>query len=170
MLNGAPPKPFIPQTSFLSLVSTGPKHAVGTKGGWLGIQGSWVWTLKDWIDRSFMDRFGAKLPLRRMATAAPSSLDAPAAALRAKAAMRCGGCGSKVGGPLLARVLASLVLDADAGKGVMVGVGDDAAVVQAPPGGELLVQTVDFMRAMVSDPYVMGAIVANHCLAVRCRC
>ena len=35
----------------------------------------------------------------------------------------------------------------------------------APPGdGRLMVQTVDFFRALTSDPYLFGRIAANHAL------
>ncbi len=177
-LTHTPLQPFIPQTSFLSLISTGAQHAVGTKGSWLGVQGNWVWTLKDWIDRGFMNKFGRDLPLHKSMSPAATTTTTKTPqgvgeVLRAKAAMRCGGCGSKVGGTLLAKVLSSLPGVSDDGDkkknvgNVLVGVGDDAAVVRAPPQGHVLVQTVDFMRAFVSDPFVFGAVVANHCLSVR---
>ena len=54
-LTGQPLKPFVPQTSFLSLISAGGRYAVGTKG-WLSAEGGWLWRLKDRIDRSFMDK------------------------------------------------------------------------------------------------------------------
>ena len=40
---------------------------------------------------------------------------------------------------------------------------DDAAVVSFP-GAPPLLQTVDFFRAMVDDPYLFGRIAANHAL------
>jgi len=80
------------------------------------------------------------------------------------AAMRCGGCGAKVGATLLDRVVARLqpVRRDD----VVIGLDapDDAAVAAVPPG-KLLVQSVDAFRAMVDDPYLFGRITANHCLS-----
>ncbi|WP_448192592.1 selenide, water dikinase SelD [Azospirillum sp. sgz301742] len=68
--------------------------------------------------------------------------------------MRCGGCGAKLPVTVLGRVLDRLgVTEA----------GDDAAVVEAPSGGPLL-QTVDFFRAFVDDPYLFGRIAAAHAL------
>jgi selenide,water dikinase len=49
---------------------------------------------------------------------------------------------------------------------ILVGLGtpDDAAVVQVP-ADRLMVHTIDYFRALISDPYIFGQIVTNHCLS-----
>jgi pyridine nucleotide-disulfide oxidoreductase family protein len=50
---GEQPAPFMPQTKFLSLISTGDRYAVASRGQ-LAAQGALLWHLKDWIDRRWM--------------------------------------------------------------------------------------------------------------------
>ena len=164
-LRGLAPKPFTPQRRYLSLVSTGDRRAVATRGGALMLEGDWVWRWKDRIDRRFMRRF-AELP--EMAAEAKPELPAGLAgddAIRelTAVAMRCGGCGAKVGATVLARVIDDI---RTAARGdVLVGLADrdDAAVVETPPG-KVTVHTVDSFRAMIDDPWLFGRIAANHCL------
>ena len=59
-----PLRVFVPQTDFLSLVSTGKKHAIGSRSG-LSFAGKWVWKLKHHIDQSFMNKF-INLPVRSL--------------------------------------------------------------------------------------------------------
>ena len=161
-------RPFHPQRRFLSLVSTGDRHAVASRGRW-SAEGAWVWRWKDWIDRRFMRRF-AELPemdtdASGARAAVPPGL-APPDVVRelSVVAMRCGGCGSKVGATLLDRVVARL--EPVRRDDVVVGLDapDDAAVASLPPG-KLLVQSVDAFRAMIDDPWLFGRITANHCLS-----
>src|SRR5437899_1114366 len=78
-------------------------------------------------------------------------------------AMRCGGCGAKVGATVLSRALASIEPAARADVVVGLDAPDDAALVDV--GGEQLsLQTVDYFRAIVDDPYTLGKIAANHAL------
>lgn len=55
-LAGREPQPFVPQERFLVILSAGERYAIATKGPF-AVQGRWVWTWKDWIDRRFMARF-----------------------------------------------------------------------------------------------------------------
>ena len=165
VLLGQPPKPFSPQQNFLVLISTGAKHAVAAKWGWSG-EGKWAWKWKDWVDRRFMKKFN-ELP--DMSMDESSSLD-PRLADRATIkdisaiAMRCGGCGAKVGANVLSRALADLRPVAN--DDVLIGLDapDDAAVVQVPEG-KVMIHTVDYFRAFIDDAYVFGQIAANHALS-----
>ena len=53
---GQMPKPWHPQRRHLALISTGEKYAVASRGA-LALEGRWLWTLKDWIDRRWMRRY-----------------------------------------------------------------------------------------------------------------
>ncbi len=75
----------------------------------------------------------------------------------------------QVGSTVLSRVLSKLQQEESDSHGVVVGLNDpdDAAVVRPPPPGHVSVHTVDFFRSFIDDPYVFGAITANHALGVR---
>ena len=103
---------------------------------------------------------------------APSALNVPSAiqllpeesqqAISA-IAMRCGGCGAKVGANILTRALSQL--HPVGGDHILLGLKDpdDAAVVRVPPG-KALVHSVDFFRSFIDDPYLFGKVAANHAL------
>ncbi|OGB12029.1 MAG: selenide, water dikinase SelD, partial [Burkholderiales bacterium RIFCSPHIGHO2_02_FULL_66_10] len=167
-LRGQPLVAYNPQQRWLALISTGDRYAVASRGA-LGFAGAWVWTWKDWIDRRFMRKF-TELPA--MADASPAAAT-PTSSLVLSAeesrqaisaiAMRCGGCGAKVGASILTRALGSLQpVERD---DVLIGLHapDDAAVVRVPPG-KAMVHTVDFFRSFIDDPYLFGQVAANHAL------
>lgn len=56
ILSHRPTKPFKPQRTYLTLISTGNRYAVGSKAG-LTVKGAWVWRWKDWLDRAFIKKF-----------------------------------------------------------------------------------------------------------------
>ncbi|MBS3803269.1 MAG: selenide, water dikinase SelD [Oleiphilaceae bacterium] len=162
---GRKAKPFKPQKKWLALISTGDKFAVASRGDF-AIAGKLVWHWKDWIDHQFMSKFN---DLPAMAdtgnlpdTSAAQNPEEAAQAISA-VAMRCGGCGAKVGSTVLSRALANLKpIERD---DILVGLHapDDAAVLTVPPG-KAVVHTVDFFRAFIDDPYVFGRVAANHSL------
>lgn len=161
-LEGRPLKRFTPQRQFLALISTGDRYAVASRNNW-SFEGAWVWRWKDWIDRRWMRGY-RELPAKMAAPEATPGTSAQELPAISTLAMRCGGCGSKVGSAILTRVLARL--PGKAREDVLVGLDapDDAAVV-AVPAGLVMVHTVDFFRALVDDAYTFGAIAANHSLS-----
>ena len=163
-LLGREPRPFRPQSRFLSLISTGDKYAVASRGGW-SLKGKTIWIWKDWIDQRFMDKFNDLPDMdEEDETDLPAGLANQDVIKEISAiAMRCGGCGAKVGATVLSRALNSLTPAPR--EDVLIGLHepDDAAVVEVPPG-KVIVHTVDYFRAMVDDPYVFGKIAANHSL------
>ena len=152
-----------PQKDALYLISTGDTNAIGTRNG-VTFAGRWVWRWKDWIDRRFMQKFNV-LPEMAPAAAGPHVQVADADTMQeiSAMAMRCGGCGAKVGATVLSRALGTIeplprddvVLGLDAP--------DDAAVVDVG-GPKLAVHSVDYFRAIIDDPYLFGKIAVNHAL------
>ena len=166
VVEGRAPVAYRPQRRWLALISTGDRNAVASRG-WLGFRGAWVWRWKDWIDRRFMTKF-SDFPDMSQASAPVAlstvKLEGEEAAQAISAiAMRCGGCGAKVGAGVLSRALGAL--EPIARDDVLIGLKspDDAAVVRVPPG-KAMVHTVDFFRAFIDDPYVFGKVAANHSL------
>ncbi len=154
-----------PQQHFLGLISTGDQYAVASRGGW-SLEGAWLWRAKDWIDRRFMARFN-DLPEMPAAQAAPAFAagiaDRDAIRELSTLAMRCGGCGAKVGSGVLSRVMQRLSTGTRADVLVGLDAPDDAAVLSVP-AGKLMVQSVDYFRAFIDDTYTFGQIAANHAL------
>ena len=56
LAEGRQPAPWHPQKRHLALISTGERHAVASYGLFKA-EGAWLWHLKDWIDRRWMDRY-----------------------------------------------------------------------------------------------------------------
>ena len=157
-------KTYRPQKNFLGLISTGTRYAIASRGRW-SMEGEWIWTLKDWIDRRFMDRFNnlPDMPDEAGPALAPGVADRDAIKELSTLAMRCGGCGAKVGSTVLSRVINRL--PAQRRSDVLIGLDspDDAAVFEIP-AGKVMAQSVDYFRAFIDDAYTFGQIAANHAL------
>jgi selenide,water dikinase len=94
-----------------------------------------------------------------------------------EAPMRCGGCGAKVGSQTLTRVLDAVHKRRVASRKKPTSSNmpkkidpDDAAVTIIPDSmvdkrGGALIQTIDFFRSFISDPFVFGKIAAVHALS-----
>jgi selenide,water dikinase len=141
LMAGQAPRPYRPQRRALALIGTADGEAIALRGRlalagrWAG---RWAWRWKQRIDRDWVARF-ASLP------AMPAAAPAP---------MRCGG---RLAAPLLSAALRRLGL-ADGPEPL-----DDAALLRPPPGA-LLVQSVDQVRAFLTDLHLFGRIAANHAL------
>lgn len=171
-LRNEPLKAFTPQTNFLGLISTGDQYAIASRGSW-SLQGKWLWKWKDWIDRRFMQNF-SELPdmsadesqNEQETSYDPHLADATAIRELSSIAMRCGGCGAKVGSTILSRVVNRLNAQTQNQRDdVLIGIDspDDAAILSVPPG-MVMVQSVDYFRAFIDDDYTFGRIAANHAL------
>ena len=142
-------RPFKPQHRFLSLLTTGERHAVASRGP-LFATGKWVWYWKNHIDRKFMARFNPT----------PMTVNNNSDDISIKT-MRCGGCGAKINSSILQNVLTKL--DIQPNPDIVNSLGDDAAIINLPAGIQW-VQSVDFFRYFIDDPYLFGRISAIHSL------
>jgi selenide, water dikinase len=156
-LREKPLRPYRPQRWCLCLLNTADGRAVLTYGA-LTLRGRWARLLKDRIDCAWIDKFTRFAPM----------VDAKAAAYQ----MRCGGCGSKIPGDVLAAVLKRLDIPDD--PRILLGcrAGEDASVHRFRPelfGSEsdklVEVQTVDYFKAFVDDPYLFGRIAALNAVS-----
>jgi len=166
-------KKFTPQKNFLGLISTGNKYAIASRSN-LSLEGAWLWKVKDWIDRRFMDKFNVlpevtpEMNILSTRQAAPQFNNAMADEQTlheiSAIAMRCGGCGAKVGSTVLSRVINRL--QPITRDDVIIGLADpDDAAVTEVPAGKLVVQSVDYFRSFIDDPYIFGQVAANHALS-----
>jgi selenide,water dikinase len=141
-----------PQHSFLKMLNLGDGTALADYRGttW---RGRWCWRLKDRIDRRFMAMYQDYQPKEMIA--------APVAETPA---MRCAGCGGKVGGDVLSRVLKRLKINNN--EHVLVGLDapDDVAILRGS-GDQAICATTDFFAAPLDDPYFVGRIAALNAIS-----
>ncbi|MBX2835620.1 MAG: selenide, water dikinase SelD [Gammaproteobacteria bacterium] len=151
LLSNKPLRQFRAQKTFLSLMATGGKNAIASRG-MMTIEGAWVWRWKHAIDSKFMNLFRHLKPISMSGSVSNQDREMP-----------CSGCGSKVARNDLASVLASLKVVENDSVQMGIGAADDVALLQSSTG--TMVQSVDHLRAIVDDPYLFGRITALHALS-----
>eukprot|EP00933_Yihiella_yeosuensis_P020195 TRINITY_DN16253_c1_g1_i2.p1 TRINITY_DN16253_c1_g1~~TRINITY_DN16253_c1_g1_i2.p1 ORF type:complete len:506 (-),score=116.84 TRINITY_DN16253_c1_g1_i2:38-1435(-) len=169
VLEGKPLVEYLPQKEFLGIIVLGRGGAVASKGN-VALRSEWLWDLKDWIDQTWMWKYTKGLP-KMGSDSEPSAVAVKAGGssleLLAKASMRCGGCGSKVGSTVLSGTIQRLQAEQPPHlrPELLMGLDspDDAAVVSHK--GSVSVQTVDFFKSFIGDPYIFGRVAALHALS-----
>ena len=134
-----------PQSKFLSLLATGEKSAILSRGS-ISTEGASMWRLKDRIDRKFMRKY-VELPSMEM-----------------EEEMLCAGCGSKLGSLSLDKVLGELKTHKRSEVVEDYDTGGDSAVTQSDDGVRWL-HSLDGFTAPISDPFVFGRLTAHHALS-----
>jgi selenide,water dikinase len=159
-LHEQPLRAFRPQRVTLSLMNTADAQAILTYGP-LHWKSRWARRLKERIDRRWIESFRRLGAMNGVVNAAEESYT-----------MRCGGCGSKVSSDVLSAVLKRIDLPEDPRVLLGTKAGEDAAVHQVRPelfGAEpdklVEVQTVDYFKSFVDDPYLFGRIAALNAVS-----
>jgi selenide,water dikinase len=158
-LREKPLRPFRPQRICLCLMNTADGDAAFNYGP-LVWKSRLARRLKDRIDRAWIAKHTPVVPA------------APAADAEPDYAMRCGGCGNKISSDVLSAALKRIDVGDDPRLLLGVGAGEDAAVHRVRP--ELFgtqpeklveVQTVDYFKAFVDDPFLFGRIAAINAVS-----
>jgi selenide,water dikinase len=159
-LHERPLTAFRPQRRCLCLMNTADGEAALCYGPFVW-KGRLARRLKDRIDRRWVEGFTR-----------PAAMAVPAPEAEAAVQMRCGGCGSKISSDVLAAVLRRIDVGDDPRLLMGTRAGEDAAVHRmrpelfgADPERLVEVQTVDFFKAFVDDPYLFGRIAAVHAVS-----
>ena len=162
-LRNEPLDEYNPQSGFLSLLSTGDGRAIAQYKG-LAFHNRLMWKWKDHIDRKFMRMHQDYEPMsdddkpRRARGRIGSAIGTAAPA------MRCRGCGGKVGANVLSAALERLEIPPSPFALQGLDRPDDAAVLN-PAAGAAEVLSVDFFQAFLDDPYLVGRVAALNALS-----
>ena len=173
-IHGKRLKNWAPQKHYVAIISTADGKAIACRGN-IAVRSAGILLLKHWIDRRFMQKYQslnmplapAPVPFSGLdkASASMPSIDDPA-----YSAMRCLGCAAKASRVVLADAIAGaidLALSHGADTRLMpdTGLESDAAHLPTPPPGHNLLQSVDTLSEIISDPFVLGRIAAIHALS-----
>ena len=166
-----------PQRHYLALIGTADGAAIAVYGKHASKSRLWLY-LKQWIDSHWMAKYhNFHMPK----PAAPPRLSGINGSFDdrkltyetadpAFAAIRCLGCGAKTGHETLANALhsaAEFAIKAGADPALMPesGLETDSALLPDPPPNAKLVQSVDVLSQVITDPFRLGKIAAIHALS-----
>ena len=141
---------FKPQSDYLKLIVYEGNSAIFLRNG-IAFSAKWVWSLKNYIDRKFIDNF------KRLSEMVLGNMENP---VNNSKQMLCGGCGSKVGNVILESSLRKL--SSTGSKHIVSKIGDDAAVIKINSSFQSL--TTDHLRAFTNDAWLQSKITAIHAL------
>ena len=162
---GQPLRYWQPQKKYMALIGTGGNKALLTRGNVTLAPSERAWRLKERIDRKFIQKFSPTLSM---------DIEKPAIAIQdgettdpALLPMRCLGCGAKTGFDDLnnaIREAEKFVAQTKRRKLQPIATTSDSYVF-TPPLGANIVQSVDMLSAIVSDPHSFGRIAALHAMS-----
>jgi selenide,water dikinase len=158
-LHERPLQAFRPQRFTLNLLNTADGQAILSYGP-IAWKSGWARRLKDRIDRRWMAMFNQLALMTQPADGQTEGYE-----------MRCGGCGSKISSDVLSAVLKRIDVGDDPRVLLGTRAGEDAAVYRMRPelygDPEKLVevQTVDYFKAFIDDPYLFGRIAALNAVS-----
>ena len=153
-LTGKPLKPFIPQSDFLKIISTGHKNAVSIKFS-IAFEGANVWRWKNAIDKKFMNKFDLDLtPPKHII---PDDIPLNSQSLINTSHKLCTGCGAKVGSSSLNQALDEALSNS---KFEWQG---DAAEIQL--NDRNIVVSTDHLRPFTLDHALFAKICALHSMS-----
>jgi len=175
-LHGHELKLWSAQKRYLAIIGTADSGAIASWGQF-GFKADWFLAVKYWIDRRFMAKYQQLTmptpPAPQAFAGINSALDGDSTQHHRDpvfSTMRCLGCAAKASHTVLANALEgaiSLAVSNGADPALMpeAGIETDAAVMGPPPAGHQLVQSVDVLSEIVSDPFMLGRIAAVHALS-----
>ena len=175
-LHGHALKRWSAQRRYLAIIGTADNGAIASWGQF-GVKADGLLALKYWIDRRFMAKYQQLSmptpPAPQPFAGLDSDFDGDSPQYHRDpvfATMRCLGCAAKASHTVLANALedaVSLAVSNGADPALMpeAGIETDAAIMASPPAGYQLVQSVDVLSEIVSDPFMLGRIAAVHALS-----
>ena len=175
-LHGHALKRWSAQRRYLAIIGTADNGAIASWGQF-GVKADGFLALKYWIDRRFMAKYQQLSmptpPAPQPFAGLDSDFDGDSPQYHRDpvfATMRCLGCAAKASHTVLANALedaVSLAVSNGADPALMpeAGIETDAAIMASPPAGYQLVQSVDVLSEIVSDPFMLGRIAAVHALS-----